>query len=222
MMGLKYSQIAGKPAINAYIYRCFDELDEITQRKFVKRFRQQQPEQVMHTFRELILGAYLHSIGFNIRYELRLQGKTPDWVITAEDGLPQAIIELMNFHLDLETSMEIKRQLQEKPVAGYWPDGNKNISERLYSCLATKAQTYLGLATESNLPYTIAIYCEPETTIEREEIRDCLEDQQDGVFNLYPAVSGVLFFVELGGRYHFHFLANPHATRAWTIPGGIY
>ena len=85
-MVFKYGQIAQSQAINAFFYFCFEELEESGQQKFVKLFRRQPHDQaqVMHTFRELILGAYLHRSGFQVCYTPRLQGKTPDWV-TVDD-----------------------------------------------------------------------------------------------------------------------------------------
>ena len=52
MIENKYGQIAGNQAINAMIYRCFEELEDSDQLKFVKKFNQQLSdlEQVMHTF----------------------------------------------------------------------------------------------------------------------------------------------------------------------------
>ena len=58
---MKYGQIAGNDHINASIYRCFKHICENDERKFIKKFREQphDSDQVMHTFKELILGAYL-------------------------------------------------------------------------------------------------------------------------------------------------------------------
>jgi hypothetical protein len=62
VIAFKYGQVAESHAVNALIYICFEELEESAQQKFVKLFRQQPYDQaqVMHTLRELILGAYLH------------------------------------------------------------------------------------------------------------------------------------------------------------------
>ena len=62
---MKYGQIAGNKSVNETIYRCFGHICEKDVPKFVKKFRSQLNDntQVMHTFRELILGAYLASRG---------------------------------------------------------------------------------------------------------------------------------------------------------------
>jgi hypothetical protein len=68
---MKYGQIAESKKINYAIYRCFEHLCDEDQQRFVKKFREQphDSDQIMHTFRELILGAYLSSRGFRVRHE---------------------------------------------------------------------------------------------------------------------------------------------------------
>ena len=73
---MKYGQIAGNPSINAAIYRCFDYLVEQDARLFVRKFREQvgDNEQVMHTFRELLVGGFLASQGVGVRYGQTIDG----------------------------------------------------------------------------------------------------------------------------------------------------
>ena len=80
---MKYGQISRDKNINEFIYFCFQFICEEDQKKFIKKFRKQphDSDQVMHTFRELILGAYLSSIGFNVRNDFSINAKTPDWCI---------------------------------------------------------------------------------------------------------------------------------------------
>lgn len=75
---MKYGQIAKASNINDDIYRCFDLIPEKEARKFVKNFSEQPHDQpqVMHTFRELIMGAYLGSRGFAVQSEPDISGKT--------------------------------------------------------------------------------------------------------------------------------------------------
>ena len=56
---MKYGQIAGSKRVNYAIYRCFEHLCDKDQQRFVRKFREQphDSDQIMHTFRELILGA---------------------------------------------------------------------------------------------------------------------------------------------------------------------
>lgn len=57
-MEARYGQIAESTRINEAIYDCFDFLNDKEQKKFVKKFREQPHSeiQIMHTFRELLLG----------------------------------------------------------------------------------------------------------------------------------------------------------------------
>jgi hypothetical protein len=83
---MTYGQLAGNKEINVAIYRCFEHICEEDVQKFVRKFRAQyhDEDQVMDTFRELILGAYLGSNGFRVRYEQSVGTRTPDWCILDE------------------------------------------------------------------------------------------------------------------------------------------
>ena len=65
------------------IHNCFQYLDERDVKKFQREFKVQPHDkgQIMHTFRELILGAYLSKHGFQVRYDYKIDSKTPDWCI---------------------------------------------------------------------------------------------------------------------------------------------
>jgi len=106
----KYSQIAGNRLLDAMIRRCFEYLCEEDVRKFIKKFRQQRHEsdQIMHTFRGLILGAYLSGNGLGVRHEHGLNGKTPDWCILNDESEVTGICELVNFHIDQATENQIR------------------------------------------------------------------------------------------------------------------
>jgi len=113
---MKYGQIADNRHINAFIYQCFEYISEIDERKFVKKFRKQphDSEQIMHTFRELVLGAYLSSSGFTVRHDYVVKDKTPDWCILDDKSVTVGIVELASFHLDKATEIEIEQQLEAK------------------------------------------------------------------------------------------------------------
>jgi len=61
---MEYGQIAGNKSLNEKIYHYFKYISGEDAKKFVNKFSSQDEEQVMHTFRELVLGAYLASNGF--------------------------------------------------------------------------------------------------------------------------------------------------------------
>ncbi len=80
---MKYGQLAENKKIDTAIYQCFEFICEEDERKFVKKFRQQPHDQsqVLHSFRELILGAFLASNGFEVKHDYAIDNKTPDWSI---------------------------------------------------------------------------------------------------------------------------------------------
>lgn len=128
---MKYGQIAGNQSINATIYRCFEYVSEEDARKFVKKFDNQLHDevQVMHTFRELILGGYLRLNGLNARHDYRIDTETPDWCILSETLEVKGIIELTNFHVDKATGDEIERHRQAR---GMWVGRLGSNDNRLF------------------------------------------------------------------------------------------
>jgi hypothetical protein len=94
----------------------------------------------MHTFRELILGAYLGSRGFKVRHDHVVENKTPDWCILDDKLTIIGMVELTNFHIDRITETEIKRKIEANQLACFWRDGNKDNIERLYSLYQEKSR----------------------------------------------------------------------------------
>ena len=138
--------MAGNKHINELIYRCFEYIGEEDKQKFVKEFREQphDSDQIMHTLRELVLGAYLGSSGFKVRHDCAVDTQTPDWCILDEKSVMTGIVELTNFHIDKATEDEIEAQLKARGVAWVWRDENKDNVDRLYHCIWHKAQETLS------------------------------------------------------------------------------
>lgn len=105
---MSYGQIAGSSRVNAAIYRCFEFIPESDAARFVRKFAEQphDEDQVMHTFRELILGAFLGSRGLTVQSERPIAGKTPDWSVLCGGEL-QCVIELTDFHTDQSTEEDM-------------------------------------------------------------------------------------------------------------------
>jgi hypothetical protein len=220
---MKYGQIAGNTHINELIYRCFEYLCEEDQQKFVKKFHEQPPDsdQIMHTFRELVLGAYLSSSGFKVRYDYAVDNLTPDWCILDEESAVVGIVELTNFHIDKITENEIEEQLQARGLPTYWRDKNKDNIDRLYFCIERKAQVYKALLEKLNVPYIIAVFSEFQAAIDFEELYPCLSDEKTGIFELYSKVSGVLYFEDVPrGKHSFYYAHNPNALQV--LPIGVF
>jgi hypothetical protein len=219
---MKYGQIAGSKVINYAIYRCFDYLCEEDQQRFVKKFHEQPhgSEQRLHTFRELILGAYLSSRGFRVRNEYSVEGKTPDWCIVDKRLVVVGIAELVNFHIDAITESYIAKQLKAKGIAVYWQDENKNNVERLYYCIWDKMQKYKAITEKLNVPYIVGVFLDFKVVMDIEELHACLYPNDTGLFHMYRHVSGVLYFTKNMGQYSFRYEQNPYALIEFDMPDG--
>ena len=219
---MRYGQIAGNTAINEMIYRCFQHIREEDVRKFVKKFREQPPDsdQIMHTFRELVLGAYLGCNGFKVKHDYLIDGKTPDWCILSETSAERCIVELANFHLDAATETEIEEQLRTEGMAWVWlPERD----DRLYQCVWRKAQVYKALVEKLEIAYVIAVFSDFKAPVHwEEELYPSLTNAEHGLFKLYPHISGVLHFEVTSKGYVFGYLGNPGALRTIDLPNGVF
>ena len=173
----------------------------------------------MHTFRELVLGAYLASSGLNVRYEYRVGTHTPDWCVLDESSSLKAIVELTNFHLDKVTEDDITAKLQTTGIGLQWQAPN---DDRLYHAIQRKADKYKAVAESFSVPYAVAVFGEFNAAVNLDELNQCLFHRETGLFGLYPVVAGVLFFEGQSGRYSFKYIPNPNALRRVRIPNGEF
>jgi hypothetical protein len=216
---LKYGQIVGSDAVNAAIYRCFEFLSDSTARSYVKKFRDQphDQDQAKHTFRELILGAFIASHGHSVDSERKIDGKTPDWSIVENGGL-KCIIEAVIFHY----SKASKDQAIHANVSGldwtfvFQPDH----TDRLYNSLYEKCIKYKDIVIKHEIAYVPALFVDFDATVDSTQLRTCLFHPDTGLFAAYPHVSGVHIFMETVLAYRFHYIANPNATHPFTLPEG--
>ena len=221
---MKFGKIAENPKINNAIYGFFDYLNEKNQKKFVKKFKEQphNQNQVMHTFRELILGAYLSSCGFTVDYEREIGLKTPDWTICNKSYETIAIVEMAYHHIDNKTNKFIVDKLKagNKAIA-YFPQCNDPDNSRLYSTIQDKASIYRDLITELGIPYVVAVFIDFLVVIDIDELKKLLLSENEPLFNHYSNLSGVLHFEEDDrGSYKFTYIENPTAIRMINIPSG--
>lgn len=220
---MKYGQIAGSKRVNALIYRCFEYVCEQDQRKFVKKFHTHDSDQVMHTLRELVLGAYLSSGGLQVRHEYAVDSKTPDWSILDEKSMVIGIVELTSFHIDKATENEIEQQLQARGEAWVWRDQKKDNVERLYHRIWKKADEYSALVERLRVPYVVGIFPELQAAVDyQEELCPCLFDKGSGLFEMCRQVSGVLYFEEFAGRWSFKYAPNPNPLQKFDLPSGVF
>jgi len=224
-MTVKYGQLTGNNSINAMIYRCFAYICEEDERKFVKKFREQphDSDQIMHTFRELVLGGYLSSKGFRVKHDYVIDNQTPDWSIFDVEGQSiTGIVELTNFHIDKAAENYIKEQKHARGRAVYWRDQYKDNDERLYHSLWLKASAYKSIIEKLQIPYVVSVIGESKVAIDFKEVCLCLFDEKTGLFGMYPELSGVLFFEINLGQYSFKYASNPDAMQKIELPVGIF
>jgi hypothetical protein len=208
---MKYGQIAGNSSINRDIYLCFKHISEEDEKHFVKKFKEQpqDSDDIIHTFNELILGAYLSSKGFRVRYEYPIENKTPDWCILNNKAELVGIVELVNFHVDANTQSDIAKQIQSQGGAAYWPNINKN-NGRLYQSIWDEMGKHKDLTNKLNIPYIVSIHSDIFSPTDFKSVRVCLSSTDFGLFQQYPHVSGVLYF---NGSHFFEYEKNPNALR---------
>jgi hypothetical protein len=216
---MKYGRIAGGDRINGAIYRCFEHVTEEDARKFVKKFAEQPhgEPQVMHTFRELVVGAYMASQGLSVRHDPVVDGKTPDWCLQGREA--EGLVELVNFHVDKATEELIHREIRENGRAVWWMGPS---TDRLYPRLWDKAVAYKEIVVRRGIPYVVAVFAGIELDIEPCEVEKCVSDPESGLFGLYPSLSGVAFVIERSGVYIFTYYPNPGATHPFTLPDGAF
>lgn len=222
---MKYGQIAGNNSINAMIYRCFEYICEEDERRFVKQFQEQphDSDQIMHTFRELVLGAFLSSKGLRVKHDYVIDNKTPDWsILDVEGQSTTGIVELTSFHIDKATQNEIEEQMHARGIAVVWRDQNKPNVERLYHVIERKASVYRSLIQKLQIPYVVGVFGEFTVAVDFEEVCLCLLDEKTGLFGRYPELSGVLYFVESSGQYSFNYAGNPNALKVIELPDGVF
>jgi hypothetical protein len=223
---MKYGPITTNSYIDEMIDNCFDYMCEEDKRKFMKKFREQPKgsDQIMHTLGELILGAYLSSIKFKVKHDYAIGEKTPDWSILDDDGKSvSGIVEFTYFHIDKATENEIERQRRAKGAAAYFRDENIDNIDRLYHVIEGKASAYKSLVRKLKVSYVVSVFGESKAVINLEEVRSCLSGAMPMIFDIYPEVSGVLYFFEINSRrYSFNYTRNPSPLQMVEVPNGIF
>jgi len=193
-------------------------LEQEDQRKFQKKFRSESAEQVTHTFRELVLGAFLLNSGFIARYEVEVSNKTPDWLLHGVGGEVLAVIDQLTFHQSRELDDEMNRTVRAGSAGAWWLPDN---GSRLYQKLHAKAETYEALATQLKASSVVAIFGDAKAVVETDELQDVLQIAYGGgLFANAPWLSGVLYFEEAHGNYNFRYFKNSAAVRPLSIADG--
>ena len=204
---------------NAHLRRLVDQLDPVDQAKFVKRLTRQCLEEKFHTYRELLVGARLRALEFNVRYERRLEAKTPDWTVVDENGEPIELLDVVTLHQKAEKELEIRQGLRRTSAVRSAARGIRSIGawitvphDHVYAKLSEKAGQYAKVASTKRIPFVIAMYSDWLASVSAEELKYVLFEHHDGWFKQYPEVSGVIHFAPAPWvRFSFRYTAfkNP-------------
>lgn len=234
---MKHGQISENKSINEAIYECFQHLENADVERFVSEFRSQPHDehQVLHTFRELVLGSYLARNGFRVRAYQKYGGREPDWSILGQGGELLALIDIVNFHAGQKTETYVHKTLAEGKVAAPEIDEEAN-SLRFYQSVKKKCTVYHDLIESRNIPYVIGFFPQFEIVVDRFQIMENLYSGDSGLFRSgddggYPNVSGLVNYPDLtlpdspnsvAHAYRFEYFPNPYARRPFAFPSGNY
>ena len=184
-------------------------LDPADVPRFVRKFRSDADEECFHTYRELILGAHLRKLGWNLRYEQSLGGKTPDWALVNHDDEVTEIIDVVTLHQRRVVDRAIGKAVSlNQPWVGWV----STPPERLFAKLREKAEAYARTAANADVPYIVALFGEFTAPIEPFEVHHVLHELYGGVFEAVPTVAAIIFFRERHGQYEYHHFTNSRAA----------
>lgn len=215
---------------NAHLHALLDRLDPKDRSKLIKLLtKQQQLRDKFHTYRELLMGARLRDQGFNVRYERKVENKTPDWTLVDKDTTLE-ILDVMTLHQRAEKDREIREGLQKPEAILEIPGTGELICswgtwitippDHVYEKLSEKAGNYRQLARTHHLPFVIAVYDDWLASISADGMKYVLFDHRDGWFKENPDVSGVIHFKGASWtpfQFDYTVFRNPKATHQSTM-----
>lgn len=205
--------IAGNPAVDRTIRKCLGEIPVSVARVVERRLRSvATDDDGMHTFHELLIGAYLARCGWTVEYERLIDGKTPDWTLI-EDGDARGIIDVVTYHLARSLEDYLKEMSAKRGTAAYWPENE----QKMFGALDGKASNYDALATRRGIPFVVSIFTKFEVGASPDEIMQVLAGE-GRIFEQRPALSGVLFAREETGKFGFTYFPNPTAALPIALP----
>ena len=207
---MRYGVLAGNSSINSRIYEMFESIDPRDIPAFVKKFRNESDDQRFHTFRELILGAELCRKGLKLRYEKKIGDRTPDWTILTQDGEVNEILDVATLHQRRVKDLGIGQTVANGHI---WTGWVTVPADHIYSKIQSKADSYSDLAAQGSMPYTVCLFGEFTACVDPAQIEHVLYTHHGGIFQDRPELSGVLYFHERSGVYHYTHFPN-HSSLA--------
>lgn len=208
-------QFCVNTSINSAINRIFLCLDKKSEKMATRKIEEaikkdnksgtkDSNNQAKDVFIELIVGEYLIENGYNVKYGVTLDGKTPDWY----DSKALLLVE----HTTIHAPNSIDEEFHTKGKVAYFPDN----TPRAIKSLDNKKDTYSKIISKLNLRYVISIHGSFESLAEAKNCEEAL--QQNNFFQNNPHVSGVLFSEYGEPRYKFTYFKNPYALRPFNFP----
>jgi len=179
--------LSANRSIDAAIKEMFTAFDEPSQRRMKKAIRdagnaalKHQNENTdagaRHKFREFIPAYLLNLNGYSLQYDVKIDGKTPDW-------------------LDKESRLMMESLTFER-------GGTSPFRSRVHSAAAEKCSKYSAIADHHFLSIVVAVYLDFLTCVDFE---DCYEGRASfrPLFTQYKRLAGILFFTEQNGGFPF-------------------
>jgi hypothetical protein len=184
---------------------------------------------LLHRLREIIVGGFLAKKGYPVqyarKYTLRVDGrdelKTPDWTICGPESEALSIVEVANFHGDVQFEETIRGT---STIPGLCPvPTTEAVIRRLYAALEGKCLAYRTLVKSLGVPYVVAVGLEFVVSgeITPDDVCTLLHDPNPdyGLFLRFPELSGVIHFADADG-YRMRYSPNPQAHRPLLMPQG--
>ncbi len=182
--------------------------------KFKTKFDKQSLREKFHTLRELQFGAFHREEGFELRYELEIDGKTPDWSLLDKNGKVSEIVDVITLHQRYDKEKEIYSVIKSTNVWAGWitipPD-------HIFRKFADKSGQYSVLVESQNIPFSIAAFAAFDTAIDEADLKHILYSLHDGWFNAYPEVAGIILFRERIFENEYTYFLNPWSKHVSTM-----
>ena len=206
---MRFGVLAGNSAINSRIYEMLDDLHPADVPKIVSKFQIGQEAQRFHTLRELEIGSRLRRQGLALRYELNVEGKSPDWSLVGKQDCVEEILDVVTVHQRRVVDKDIASALSKGEI---WSGWISIPQDHIYSKLEQKAQKYSSMVESLRVPYVVAVFGEFTASIDPEEVESVLYSHHGGLFAQVPTVAGVVYFNEECGRYNYFYFPNKSAA----------
>lgn len=127
-----------------------------------------------HKCREFIPAYVLNLHGYSFQYDVRIDGKTPDWL----DNKSSLLMEVFTFERN----------------------GKSSFQSRVYSGVEEKCSKYSMIADDHSLSIVVAVYLDFLTSVDFDDCEESFPSFRP-LFDQYQQLVGILFFTEQSGGF---------------------